>query len=292
VDAAITMERLRSRRLFERDPPGELFHYTDFDGLQGILKSRSLWLSKVSTLNDTSEVKLAVDQFKAHAAEVVRSLDAEAARFVEQAAGQLDAIRRTNICVAAFSEDADQLNQWRSYANDGRGIALGFDSRALQRAASGHDVRLLRCVYAPESHHEIIAELVRLLLDAFRAAPPAQDGERARLLEEFNSVFLLTAPVIKDHHFAQEKEWRLVSMPRSPDDPLLTAVLSGNHASVKLVLPLVPDGEPGSDVISSVTVGPTLDPDNVADAIDVLARHKGFHIGKVRLSRVPYRPRT
>lgn len=292
MDAAITMERLGSRRLFERDPPGELFHYTDFDGLQGILKSRSLWLSKVSTLNDTSEVKLAIDQFKAHAAEVAGTLDPEAARFLEQAAGQLDAIRRTNICVAAFSEDADQLNQWRSYANDGRGIALGFDSRALRRTAGGHDVRLLRCVYEPQSQHEIIDELVRLLLEAFRAVRHGAEAERKRLLEEFDQVFLLTAPVIKDHHFAQEKEWRLVSMPRSPDDPLLTAILAGNHASVKLVLPLAPEGEPRSDVISSVTVGPTLDPDNVADAIDVLARHKGFHIGKVRLSRVPYRPRT
>jgi hypothetical protein len=292
VDAAITMERLGSRRLFERDPPAELFHYTDFDGLQGILKSRSLWLSKVSTLNDTSEVKLAIDQFKARAAEVAPTLDAEAARFVEEAAAQLDAIRRTNICVAACSEDADQLNQWRSYANDGRGIALGFDSRALQRTAGGHDVRLLRCVYEPQSQQEVIDELLALLLEAFRGVPRDAAAQRKRLLEEFDQVFLLTAPVIKDHHFAQEKEWRLVSMPRSPDDPLLTAILTGNHASVKLVLPLAPEGEPRSDVISSVTVGPTLDPDNVADAIDVLARHRGFHIGKVRMSRVPYRPRS
>lgn len=291
MDPAITIERLGSRRLFEGDPPGELFHYTDFDGVQGIFKSRCLWLSKVSTLNDTSEVKLAVDRLKAHAAEVARSLDAETARFVEHAAGQLDSVRRTNICIAAFSEDADQLNQWRSYANDGRGIALGFDSDVLRQAAREHDVRLLRCVYAPESHEEIVDELVRLLIEAHRAAPPASDEERAALLEQFNSTFLLIAPVIKDHHFSQEKEWRLVSMPRSPDDPLLTAVLFGNHASVKLVLPLVPDGESRSDVISSVTVGPTLDPDNVADAIDVLARHKGFRIGTVRHSRVPYRPR-
>jgi len=290
--AAITIEQLRSRRLFEEDPPAELFHYSDFDGVQGILASRCLWLSKVSTLNDTSEVKLAIDRLKAHASDVARSLDADTARFVEHAAAQLDSVRRTNICVAGFSEDADQLNQWRSYANDGRGIALGFASEVLRRAARQHHVRLLRCVYAPEAHEKIVGELVQLLVDAYRAAPPGSDEERAQLLEQFNSTFLLTAPVIKDHHFAQEKEWRLVSMPRSPDDPQLTAVLYGNHASVKLVLPLIPDGEPRSDVISSVTIGPTLDPDNVADAIDVLALHKGFRIGKVRLSRVPYRPRS
>jgi hypothetical protein len=290
--AEIALDQLGSRNLLEEPPPAELFHYTDFDGVSGIFMSRCLWLSKVSTLNDTSEVKLAIDRFKMQASDAARSLDADEARFVEHAAGQLDSMRRTNICVAGFSEDMDQLNQWRSYANDGRGIALGFDSQVLRRAARDHHVRLLRCIYDHEAHERLVKDLVELLIRAYRAAPPQSDEERAQMLEQFTSTFLLTAPVIKDHHFAQEKEWRLVSMPRSADDPQLTAVLSGNHASVKLVLPLFPEGEPPSDVISSVTIGPTLDPDNVADAIDVLARHNGFRIGKVRLSRVPYRPRV
>ncbi|HET7730686.1 MAG TPA: DUF2971 domain-containing protein [Usitatibacter sp.] len=292
ANSALTLEQLASRSLFEEDPPAELFHYTDFDGVYGILASRCLWLSKVSTLNDTSEVKLAIDLFKQQASEAARGLDMEEARFLEHAAGLLDSVRRTNICVAGFSEDKDQLNQWRSYANDGRGIALGFDTGILRGAARKHDVRLLRCVYEPEAHRRIVGDLVRLLLDAFRGTPPDADGARKALLDQFSSTFLLTAPVIKDHHFAQEKEWRLVSMPRSVDDPQLTAVLYGNHASVKLVLPLIPEGDPASGVISSVTIGPTLDPDNVADAVDVLARHKGFRISTVRLSRVPYRPRT
>lgn len=80
-------------------------------------------------------------------------------------------------------------------------------------------------------------------------------------------------------------------MPRAADDSRLTALLAGNRASVKFLLPLCPDDQARSRIISSVVIGPTLDPDNVADAIDVLARQRGFDIPTVRFSRIPYRPK-
>jgi hypothetical protein len=287
----ITLDFLPSRGLFEAQPPAELFHYTDLDGVAGILGTRSLWLSKISTLNDTSEISLAVRQFKAEADEAAGNLEEDEAAFLREAAGQLDSFKRTNICVGSFSEERDHLNQWRSYANDGRGIALGFDSHELRAIAHEFDVRLVRCIYDPRLHTRITKDLVALLLNAFRAAPPRTDEARRELLGMFNTTFLLAAPVIKDHHFGLENEWRLVSMPRSPDDRHLTAILTGNLASVRFVLPLCEKSQERSHIISSVTVGPTLDPENVADAVDVLARHQGFEIPAVRFSRVPYRPK-
>jgi DUF2971 family protein len=287
----ITLDFLPSRNLFEAQPPAELFHYTDLDGVAGILGTRSLWLSKISTLNDTSEISLAVRQFKAEADEAAGHLDEDAASFLREAAAQLDSFKRTNICVGSFSEERDHLNQWRSYANDGRGIALGFDSHELRALAYQYDVRLVRCIYDPRLHTRITKDLVALLVNGFRAAAPQTSEARRELLALFNTTFLLAAPVIKDHHFGLENEWRLVSMPRSPDDRHLTAILTGNLASVRFVLPLCGKSEERSHIISSVTVGPTQDPENVADAVDVLARHQGFDIPAVRFSRVPYRPK-
>lgn len=286
-----SLDQLRSRPLFESDPPALLFHYTDFDGVAGILASRSLWLSKVSTLNDTSEIELAVRQFKERAAKAAERLPRDEADFVREVAGQLDEARRTNICVASFGEQDDQLEHWRSYANDGRGIAMGFRGAELRAAGRLHDVRLLKCVYDPRQQAQIVEDLLELLLKALRAVRPREEAQRKALVEDFTSAFLLTAPVIKDPHFGGEREWRLVSMPRSPDDPLLTAVLAGNVASVRFILPLFEEAPARTGIVASVTIGPTLDPDNVADAVDVLARRQGFDIPDIRFSSVPYRPR-
>ena len=293
MDAAarFSLDRLRSRDLFDREPPGTLYHYTDFDGVAGILATRSLWLSKISTLNDTSEIRLAVQQFKARAEQAAERLPADEARFVREAAAHVDDAQRTNICIASFGEDGDQLEHWRSYANDGRGIALGFRGEALRETGSVHEVRLLRCIYDREAHARMVEELLQMLLNALREVRPREEAGRRALVEEFRRLFLQIAPVLKDTHFGGEREWRLVSTPRPPDDPRITATLYGNVASVKFVLPFCADGQSPSTILSSIRIGPTQDPDNVADAVDVLARRNGFEVHDLRFSQIPYRPR-
>jgi hypothetical protein len=290
-DDPLAIEKLPSRGLFEHDPPPELYHYTDLDSLSGIFQTRSLWLSKISTMNDTSEIGLAVRLFK-------RSVDAhskDSARdesdFLQHVAAQLEGFRRTNICVASFCEEQDQLNQWRSYGADGRGIALGFQSGRLEQLAQDHGLRLVPCVYEPDLHVRMAEDLLGMLLQAYRVSPPHDDEARDRLVERFNGTFLMAAPIIKDHHFAQEREWRLVSTPRPISDPRITASLSGKKASVKFVLPLAEDDESHPEIFSSLTIGPTLDPESVADAIEVLADRRGFRLPKVNISDIPYRPK-
>jgi hypothetical protein len=291
LDDPLAIEKLPSRSAFEHDPPAELYHYTDLDSLSGIFQTRTLWMSKISTMNDTSEIGLAVRHFKqcveAHAKESER----DEAEFLLHVAAQLEGFRRTNICVASFCEEQDQLNQWRSYGADGRGIALGFQSSRLEKLAHQHGLRLVPCVYDPKLHVRIVEDLLSMLLAAYRAAPPKDDAARDALTERFNGTFLMAAPIIKDHHFAQEREWRLVSTPRPISDPRITASLTGKKATVKFVLPLAADDESHPEIFSSLTIGPTLDPESVADAIEVLADRRGFRLPKVRISGIPYRPK-
>jgi hypothetical protein len=282
--AAITIERLASA--FDATPPGHLFHYTDLEGVKGIFTSRTLWLSKFTATNDISEIKLAIEHFQSFAARKARDLEGGEGRFLQEAAGQLEGFRRTNICLASFCEQHDLLSQWRSYGNDGRGVALGFNTARLLEVAQRNGLRLLRCVYEPAEHERISASLTDMLLEARRAAPA---GGGAELVAQFNEVFLRVAPVIKDHRFGEEREWRLVSSPVAFDHPSIIAVLKGNQASVKLTVKLTGDSEAMSNMIPRITIGPTLDPHNVSDAIEVLSQRNGFHISDIGISEIPYR---
>lgn len=281
---AITIERLASA--FDATPPGHLFHYTDLEGVKGIFTSRTLWLSKFTATNDISEIKLAIEHFQSFAARKARDLEGGEGRFLQEAAGQLEGFRRTNICLASFCEQHDLLSQWRSYGNDGRGVALGFNTARLLEVAQRNGLRLLRCVYEPAEHERISASLTDMLLEARRAAPA---GGGAELVAQFNEVFLRVAPVIKDHRFGEEREWRLVSSPVAFDHPSIIAVLKGNQASVKLTVKLTGDSEAMSNMIPRITIGPTLDPHNVSDAIEVLSQRNGFHISDIGISEIPYR---
>lgn len=285
----LSIDRLPSRSTFEGKPPPQLFHYTDLEGVKGIFTSRSLWLSKFTSTNDISEILLAIEHFQSFVTHKADGLDPREGELLRQAAAQLEGFRRTNICLASFCEERDLLSQWRSYGNDGRGIALGFDSAKLLELAKRNGLRLFRCVYDTKDQERIAAELVAMLLEAFRAQGRVADGEREGLLSQFKSLFLAVAPVIKDHRFGEEREWRLVSQPVAFEDPAMLAVLKGNQASVKYAVKLAEHGNGRSDLIPSVTIGPTLDPYNVSDAIDLISQRTGFKVAQIEISGIPFR---
>lgn len=287
--AALSIDRLASRLAFEGNPPTHLFHYTDLEGVKGIFTSKSLWLSKFTASNDISEIVLAVEHFQSFVERKAAEVSQREGEFLREAADQLESFRRTNICVASFCEQHDLLSQWRSYGNDGRGVALGFHSARLVELAERNALRLFRCVYEQSTHERIAADLVTMLLDSFRSARPETPEQRRGLIERFNSAFLLVAPVIKDHRFAEEQEWRLISNPVAFDHPAMIAVLKGNQASVKLSVKLTEGANGMSNLVPRVTIGPTLDPHNVSDAIEVLSQRNGFHISDISISGIPYR---
>lgn len=289
VIVPITLDYLPSRGLFEATPPETLFHYTNFDGAAGIMTSRSLWLSKFNTTNDTSELTLAVQMFTSLVERAVPTLPADEAGFLRAAVQQLDSFRRTNICVTSFCENPDLLSQWRSYGNDGKGLALGFDATVLVALAKQHDLRLVRCTYDQIAHVRLAEELISMLVQSFRVARPSTPEQVRDLLGCFNGTFLAVAPAIKAHHFAEEGEWRLVSKSRSVLDPQMIAVLRGNIAGVKFVVPFAAQGRA---LIPKVVIGPMPDARNVADALDVFAERNGFHFSSIMFSQVPYRQRS
>ena len=284
--AALSVERLPSRRLFLRKPPKQLYHYTDLEAVKGILTSKSLWLSKFTSTNDISEIQLAIEHFTDFVNKAAREVDAEEAGLLREAASRFRDFRRTHICLASFCEERDLLSQWRSYGNDGRGIALGFSSQSLAALAKHHGLNVYRCVYAPREHRRIAADLVEMLLGSYRRGKPRTPAKRAALLDQFHELFLHVAPVIKDHKFGEEREWRLISKSLPIDDAAMIAVLKGNQASIKYAVPL----EGGHrDLIPRVVVGPTLDPHNVCDAIELLAIRTGFAVEKIDISQIPFR---
>ena len=286
---APSVDDLPSRFAFEATPPDHLFHYTDLEGEKGIYTSRTLWMSKFTASNDISEILLAIRHFQGFVQRKASELTRAEGDFLREAADQLESFRRTNICLASFCEQHDLLSQWRSYGNDGRGIALGFNSKRLVELAERNGLRLFRCVYDQAAHERIASDLVNLLLGSFRTSPPDGPHARRALVTRFNAMFLVVAPVIKDHRFVEEREWRLVSNPVPFDDPNMIAVMKGNQASVKLTVKLTGDSEGMSNMIPRVTIGPTLDPHNVSDAIDVLSQRNGFHISQIEISGIPYR---
>jgi len=117
----------------EREIPSVIYHYTNDLGLRGILETGKFWLTDIFKLNDPSELEYGIS----HLIEtLVTAVDSGA----QTLSAHVKAFRSKGLKTSAyyylcsFSSDGDELGQWRAYADNGRGFALGFDRKVLEDA--------------------------------------------------------------------------------------------------------------------------------------------------------------
>src|SRR5208282_3656026 len=116
--------------------PPIVYHYTEDKGLRGILDSGVLWFTAVANLNDPTEMQHGLpDALKIIRAKKPSNGPQDAnllfATRLEELLIDSDFSNVAQYFVCCFSKSADDLRQWRAYADDGRGFALGFETGAL-----------------------------------------------------------------------------------------------------------------------------------------------------------------
>ena len=106
-----------------------LYHYCSVDAFVNILKTNSIWLTHAREMNDFREdtlfrkpLKIALQSFGNRSDPEKQLLQ----RIVDEYVSRVDFPY-----VACFSRDEDMLSQWRAYADNGKGVAIGIKLGAL-----------------------------------------------------------------------------------------------------------------------------------------------------------------
>lgn len=122
-------------RLEQTPEPQIIYHYTTDLGLRGILTSGKLWLTDIFSLNDPSELKHGYSLAVSALEERVSLEPREVKVFADGFKSALDwGIKKSAYYFACcLSHEGDELGQWRAYAGDGRGYALGFEATSLEK---------------------------------------------------------------------------------------------------------------------------------------------------------------
>lgn len=212
-----------------------LYHYCSTASFHAIVQSRSLRLSSLSLSNDTMEGKLvsrtivrlarkdSLDQNFVHRLQGI----------VENLEGMVDGL---GFCL---SEDGDLLSQWRGYAADASGVAIGFSTSYLNwlsEESTEHPIEsniILQKVKYEEADHESYVEptyrKVKLLIDEGAFKMPSVRGlletrtkdeieqENVAISKTYSKLtsesmnLLLELFLLKANAFREEREWRLLA---------------------------------------------------------------------------------
>lgn len=116
-----------------------------------------------------------------------------------------EAVGQTVVLYAAcFSEEKDLLNQWRGYANNGAGVAIGFSKRILDLVnKEPYGLAFKRICYQEEQQNKVVKQLVKIIIDTMQIK---------NLFAAFAEVYaneIVKIGCMKASGFSEEKEWRL-----------------------------------------------------------------------------------
>jgi Protein of unknown function (DUF2971) len=211
--------------------PNTLFHFTDSDGLIGILTTKVLRAALATALSDAAETKYAI-------ARLCSLLRKERIKPKSVPAGLLCQFleRRRRIPLAddvrAYVVSfcgADEAIHWLHYGRSGTGVAIGFETAGL----TASQFSLCRVIYNQARQDELFGTLVDLV-DKFAGEMAGKvgtldfsdqgHGSLDDVACHLTTMYLrLLAPRMKDPVFKSEDEWRLITheawRPGEPEEP-------------------------------------------------------------------------
>jgi len=192
-----------------------IYHYTDQTGLEGILNGSNLWMTDHRHLNDTGEVQFGLQQLQQVLAEFEDTFSSseDLKKIYDLLSGET--IRFSPMYVTCFSNNGDNLTMWRSYADEGKGFAIGL----ARKTFIGADYLELKgvergtCVYAPEKQRQIFRTLIQTFLSLKKLFDQQHHASflPKRQANEFLQECLSSILTMKHHAFACEEEFRMVA---------------------------------------------------------------------------------
>lgn len=226
-----------------------VFHYCSVAAFKSIIESKSIWLTDLHQTNDAQEGKeitnLVIDLLKEMEVESHR-ID----RWKEIYEFSYDICQGYGFCL---SEDGDLLSQWRGYADDGHGLAIGFDGnvlkdiakqrtsvadgfplyslqqvqyeRDIQRASLKTEAEGIRsCISNGALDHHRVASLLSIEPDE------ETKKKRENAWQTLSMIHFVLGYIkrfgVKHSSFKEEKEWRLYAAHLNTDGGFSDAVNS------------------------------------------------------------------
>jgi len=203
--------------------------------------------------------------------------------------------------ICCFSYEGDLLSQWRAYADDGKGVAIGFDSSQLETAITNRYrfSEASRVRYNNKEHHNLFwgpfNELMLFLTTDF----PRQSSDGDQVHRDIFRTILSFSCFIKTEGFQEEKEWRMVlfSCPAhhkivggSADDdrPKMKYRYNGLDICSYFSVPFEPP-DAQSHAITEIIMGPNCTITSLS-TMNLMRNYNGsFTLGQIKYSNTSYR---
>lgn len=113
------------------------YHYCSLKSFDAIINSKEMYLSDPLKMNDTMELMWGLNTL-----EILNNInesDNKDIDFIYKIKKYLKIQGNSQVFIASFSSKSDDLSQWRGYADDGKGVAIGFNLNKISKRSDIND---------------------------------------------------------------------------------------------------------------------------------------------------------
>jgi hypothetical protein len=272
-------------------PDKVVWHYTNGDGLIGIIESGSIFATQISCLNDSTEIRYSAMRLREALLALIVTMDNDlpetkfAKHFAELLQDDDAAPNSAGLpyFVSCFSSLEDDLSQWKSYGRGENGYAIGVLTKDLFGTIVG------QVNYDPEIHKALAKETAEATIRFYKEGLEAGIGDWENVfLPAWDSALTQLAPLAKDPGFSAEKEVRVIHQLQDFEIAQLKVRQRKTMMSRHLPMRFPSVGQSPRFPISKVIVGPCRHREVTRISVDTLLRTHGYPSGLVMSSVRPY----
>lgn len=206
--------------------PEVLYHYCSLDTFYNIMKNRSIWLSDISKSNDAQELNWITQQLKNSLSYyffefydrireqgLLEQLDNSKYKEMIDNINSYDLSKTLKCWAFCLSEKGDNLGQWRGYADDGQGLAIGFNRSFFDSSPTTNELLNIDKSYGlfdfvKYGNLDVVQEF--LSKDEIREIETTLDMQVVvKLFKKVLAKTIILAPLYKNLSFQEEAEWRM-----------------------------------------------------------------------------------
>ncbi len=250
-----------------------VYHYCSLEALKGIVESKTLWASSFRYMNDHSEVLVSQNALAENHDVLLGDLAASKAHQPLKRALKRVSAQELEFYIVSFCRQPDKLSQWRYYADNGKGVAIGF-----RRASFGG--LLLKDV----SYGGLAPGLTALCAALANGFTKDNRAFKHLCTRELIELIGLT----KSEAFVEEDECRLIAF-HDRHDPATKVRFrrSGNFLVPFVEIDLTPNW---SERIEDVWLGPAIQDELATQSVRHFLHSNGVTDVTLSTSNAPFRP--
>ncbi len=214
-----------------------LHHFTDANGVNGIIDKKEIWATHIKYMNDQLEYKYGLDLLhKVITDEISKEKDPELAAVFSEVLTFEKKFEGSQVFCVSFCERNDLYNLWKIYGSDGNGFCLSFNAKELSMEIEnrrGPDlakkainkntpgvywVGPKKVLYSRVSQEQYIIDYLNDIRTVY--AQYHKQSAELNLVMRFSSIGYISEFLFcfKSDFYEGEKEWRILGLFKSPSE--------------------------------------------------------------------------